>query len=306
MVIKIKYNNINKNTRVNRYKYLYKDLNEEKNIKKIKKYKLKKKKKLPLLIFFISLFFVIISSFQIIKWTKDNKSTNKETNKITDNIKVKKTNKDTKLIEQNTEIANSNPYWDFIKMKLIDVDLNELKKQNNETIGWIQVKGTNINYPFVQHSDNSYYLSHDFSKNKNNAGWLFLDYRNNINQMNKNTIIYGHGRLDKTMFGSLKNIFKSDWLNDQNNYVIFISTEKENTMWQVFSTYRIKTTSDYLRINFQNDNDYQNFLDMITKRSEHNFNTPINTNDNILTLSTCYNNEKKVVLHAKLIKYQKK
>lgn len=306
MVIKIKYNNINKNTRVNRYKYLYKDLNEEKNIKKIKKYKLKKKKKLPLLIFFISLFFVIISSFQIIKWTKDNKSTNKETNKITDNIKVKKTNKDTKLIEQNTEIANSNPYWDFIKMKLIDVDLNELKKQNNETIGWIQVKGTNINYPFVQHSDNSYYLSHDFNKNKNNAGWLFLDYRNNINQMNKNTIIYGHGRLDKTMFGSLKNIFKSDWLNDQNNYVIFISTEKENTMWQVFSTYRIKTTSDYLKINFQNDNDYQNFLDMITKRSEHNFNTPINTNDNILTLSTCYNNEKKVVLHAKLIKYQKK
>ena len=306
MVIKIKYNNINKNTRVNRYKYLYKDLNEEKNIKKIKKYKLKKKKKLPLLIFFISLFFVIISSFQIIKWTKDNKSTNKETNKITDNIKVKKTNKDTKLIEQNNEIANSNPYWDFIKMKLIDVDLNELKKQNNETVGWIQVKGTNINYPFVQHSDNSYYLSHDFSKNKNNAGWLFLDYRNNINQMNKNTIIYGHGRLDRTMFGSLKNIFKSDWLNDQNNYVIFISTEKENTMWQVFSTYRIKTTSDYLRINFQNDNDYQNFLDMITKRSEHNFNTPINTNDNILTLSTCYNNEKKVVLHAKLIKYQKK
>lgn len=306
MVIKIKSNNINKNTRVNRYKYLYKDLNEEKNIKKIKKYKLKKKKKLPLLIFFISLFFVIISSFQIIKWTKDNKSTNKETNKITDNIKVKKTNKDTKLIEQNNEIANSNPYWDFIKMKLIDVDLNELKKQNNETVGWIQVKGTNINYPFVQHSDNSYYLSHDFSKNKNNAGWLFLDYRNNINQMNKNTIIYGHGRLDKTMFGSLKNIFKSDWLNDQNNYVIFISTEKENTMWQVFSTYRIKTTSDYLRINFQNDNDYQNFLDMITKRSEHNFNTPINTNDNILTLSTCYNNEKKVVLHAKLIKYQKK
>ena len=306
MVIKIKSNNINKNTRVNRYKYLYKDLNEEKNIKKIKKYKLKKKKKLPLLIFFISLFFVIISSFQIIKWTKDNKSTNKETNKITDNIKVKKTNKDTKLIEQNNEIANSNPYWDFIKMKLIDVDLNELKKQNNETVGWIQVKGTNINYPFVQHSDNSYYLSHDFSKNKNNAGWLFLDYRNNINQMNKNTIIYGHGRLDKTMFGSLKNIFKSDWLNDQDNYVIFISTEKENTMWQVFSTYRIKTTSDYLRINFQNDNDYQNFLDMITKRSEHNFNTPINTNDNILTLSTCYNNEKKVVLHAKLIKYQKK
>ena len=299
----MKSNNTNNNTRVYKNRHLY---NEKSNIKKKKKYKLKKKKKLPLLIFLISLILIIVSTLQIFKWTNDNKNINKQTNKISDNTKIKKSNKDTKLIEQNTEISKSNPYWDFIKMKLIDVDLNELKKQNNETIGWIQVKGTNINYPFVQHSDNSYYLSHDFSKNKNNAGWLFLDYRNNINQINKNTIIYGHGRLDRTMFGSLKNIFKSDWLNDQNNYVIFISTEKENTMWQVFSTYRIKTTSDYLRINFQNDNDYQNFLDMITKRSEHSFNTPVSTNDNILTLSTCYNNEKKVVLHAKLIKYQKK
>jgi len=299
----MKSNNTNNNTRVYKNRHLY---NEKSNIKKKKKYKLKKKKKLPLLIFLISLILIIVSTLQIFKWTNDNKNINKQTNKISDNTKIKKSNKDTKLIEQNTEISKSNPYWDFIKMKLIDVDLNELKKQNNETVGWIQVKGTNINYPFVQHSDNSYYLSHDFSKKKNNAGWLFLDYRNNINQMNKNTIIYGHGRLDKTMFGSLKNIFNSDWLNNPNNYVILISTEKENTMWQVFSTYRIKTTSDYLRINFQNDNDYQNFLDMITKRSEHNFNTPINTNDNILTLSTCYNNEKKVVLHAKLIKYQKK
>ena len=299
----MKSNNTNNNTRVYKNRHLY---NEKSNIKKKKKYKLKKKKKLPLLIFLISLILIIVSTLQIFKWTNDNKNINKQTNKISDNTKIKKSNKDTKLIEQNTEISKSNPYWDFIKMKLIDVDLNELKKQNNETVGWIQVKGTNINYPFVQHSDNSYYLSHDFSKKKNNAGWLFLDYRNNINQMNKNTIIYGHGRLDKTMFGSLKNIFNSDWLNNPNNYVILISIEKENTMWQVFSTYRIKTTSDYLRINFQNDNDYQNFLDMITKRSEHNFNTPINTNDNILTLSTCYNNEKKVVLHAKLIKYQKK
>lgn len=52
----------------------------------------------------------------------------------------------------------NNPYWDYIKMNLINVDFAQLKAQNNDTAGWIQVNGTNINYPFVQTTDNSYYL----------------------------------------------------------------------------------------------------------------------------------------------------
>ena len=34
---------------------------------------------------------------------------------------------------------------------------------------------------------------------------------NNIDNFNKNTILYAHGRIDGTMFGSLKNITKSNW-----------------------------------------------------------------------------------------------
>lgn len=89
-------------------------------------------------------------------------------------------------------------------MNLINVDFNELKKFNSNTKGWIQVNGTNINYPFVQAKDNKFYLTHSFDKSYNSAGWVFLDYRNNINELSKNTIIYAHGRLDTTMFGSLK------------------------------------------------------------------------------------------------------
>ena len=64
-------------------------------------------------------------------------------------------------------------------MNLIDVDFTELKQTNSDVIGWIQVNGTNINYPFVQTNDNSYYLTHAFNKSYNDAGWVFLDYRNN-------------------------------------------------------------------------------------------------------------------------------
>ena len=117
----------------------------------------------------------------------------------------------------------------------------------------------------------------------------------------KNTIIYAHARLDKTMFGSLKNVIKDEWLNDSSNFVVNLSTEHENTLWQVFSVYRIPTTSDYLQTEFYN-NEFSNFTKMLIDRSIYNFNTSVNKDDRILTLSTCYNNSDKVVLHAKLIK----
>lgn len=187
-------------------------------------------------------------------------------------------------------------------MNLIDVDFKELKETNSDVKGWIYVKGTSINYPFVQADDNSFYLTRSFDKSNNSSGWIFLDYRNNISSSEKNTILYGHGRFSQIMFGSLKNILTSGWLNNSSNYVIKLSTESENTLWQVFSVYHIPTTSDYIETDFKSDEQYQVFLDMLLNRSAHNFNTNVSYKDRILTLSTCYNNTEKVVLHAKLIK----
>ena len=134
---------------------------------------------------------------------------------------------------------------------------------------------------------------------------MFLDYRNN-NTNNKNTIIYAHGRTDKTMFGALRNILNNNWLNNPNNYIIKISTEKENSLWQIFSAYHLPTTNDYLQTTFSGDTEYQIFLEMLKNRSSFNFNTNVSSNDNILTLSTCYNNSDKMVVHAKLIKKENK
>jgi len=82
--------------------------------------------------------------------------------------------------------------------------------------------------------------------------------------------------------------------------------EKNNTLWQIFSIYVIDSTSDYLIINFDNENVYNNFLSKITNRSIYDFKTIINTKDKIITLSTCYNKTQKIVVHAKLIKKETK
>ncbi len=248
---------------------------------------------------------LIISIFDIFKWKKDSKKIEKQINDINKIVEIKEVieteDKKIEIIEQE-EVPAENPYWDYIKLNLINVDFNELKNMNSDTKGWIQVMGTNINYPFVQSKDNEYYLNHSFDKTYNDAGWVFLDYRNSVDSLSKNTIIYAHSRLDTTMFGSLKNILKSGWLNDTNNYVIKLSTENENTLWQVFSIYHLPTTNDYIKVKFNSNNDFKNWALTMMNRSYHNFNTMVNENDNVLTLSTCYSNDEKLVLHAKLIK----
>lgn len=260
------------------------------------------------ILFIIFTLVFIYSAYKIIRWKIDSNNTKKEIKDINEKVTIKEIedNDKTEIIEQKEEIPEDNPYWDFIKVNLIDVDFSELLDTNKDTKGWIQIAGTNINYPFVQTNNNSYYLTHSFNKSYNEAGWVFMDYRNDIENFDKNTIIYAHGRWDNTMFGTLKNVFSNNWLNDPSNFIVKISTNHENTLWQVFSVYRIKTTDDYIQVYFENSDAYQNFLNMITERSMHNFNTPVSTSDDILTLSTCYNETDKVVLHAKLIKKEVK
>ncbi len=271
------------------------------------KIKLKWKNIILILIFLILFITFNISIYNIIKWKLDSNKTNEEINTIQENTNIEevKDNKGTEIIKQAKKIPKENPYWDYIKMNMIDVNFDNLKKINSDVVGWIKVNGTNINYPFVQSKDNKYYLTHSFNKSYNNAGWVFLDYRNN-NINNRNTIIYAHGRTDKTMFGTLRKVLNNGWINNTNNYVIKISTEKENSLWQIFSIYHIPTTNDYLQTEFKDEREYQRFLNILKNRSNHNFNTSITSNDTILTLSTCYNDSEKMVVHAKLIKKQKK
>lgn len=274
---------------------------------KRRKIKIKWKNIILILIIITSIITLLISIFNIIKWKIDSNKTNYEITNIQENINVEEIQdtENTEIIEPVIEVPKENPYWDYINMNMINVDFNGLKRTNPDVVGWLKVNGTNINYPFVQSSDNDYYLTHSFNKSYNGGGWVFLDYRNNGTN-NKNTIIYAHGRSDKTMFGTLKNVLNNGWLNNTNNYVIKISTETENSLWQIFSVYRIPTTSDYLQTNFNDETEYQNFLDMIKDRSNHNFDTNVASTDNILTLSTCYNNSDKMVVHAKLIKKENK
>lgn len=276
------------------------------NVSRSKRIKREKLKIIILsLLFAVFSIVFIVSLLEIFFWNDDNKNILKLSEDISKNTDVQliKDSKNTEVIEDKSlKNDKDNSYWQFIKMPLIDVDINKLINQNKDTVGWINVNNTNINYPFVQTKDNKYYLTHAFDKSWNDAGWVFLDYRNNKDFSSKNNIIYGHSRLDKTMFGSLHNVLSDNWYNNKSNHIIRLSTQTENTMWQIFSVYKVPMETYYLTTDFTSSSDYFDFLKTIKNRSVHSFGVNVSSSDKILTLSTCSNNNKRVVVHAKLIK----
>ncbi len=276
---------------------------ERKLFMKKKKYKLRLKNIGHILLFMVLLIIFVFCFIRLICWTKDNKASNEILEDVNELVEVKEeTTDEAKKEEDETKIDASDPYWDFINTSFLSIDYSKLREKNKDIIGWVKVNSTNINYPVVQYSDNEYYLTHDLYRNYNGGGWVFLDYRNKNDFNNKNSIIYAHGRENKTMFGTLKNILNKEWYQNKDNYVIKTSSLSGSYVWQVFSVYKIPNTNDYIKTNFNTDSEYQTFLNLITKRSIYNFNTNVIINNKILTLSTCFDDNSKVVLHAKLIK----
>lgn len=179
---------------------------------------------------------------------------------------------------------------------------DKLLELNSDMVGWLTVKGVDIDYPVVKTTDNSYYLQRNFYKEKDYNGWVFMDYRNNSEVLNDNTIIYAHNRFTSgVMFGQLPDIRKSVWHKDTNNYDITFNTLYKTGTWRIFSYYGIDVTSDYLTTTFAEAKEYQEFLEMITERSEYDFDTEVTTDDKILTLSTCLDNNQRFVVHAVLL-----
>ncbi|MCI8777776.1 MAG: class B sortase [Bacilli bacterium] len=265
--------------------------------------------------------FTIILSFSLYKITakqinyREIESQEIDIRKLASIIEIKDMNDNTEIInppEENIEPEEPdinippNDYWYYINIPLISVDFNSLIAKNNDTVAWIALNGTNINYPVVQASDNDYYLYHAYDHSDNQAGWVFMDYRNDPIEFSKNTVIYGHGMNNNTIFGTLRYITENWWYNNPDNHIVKLSTPSENTLWQVFSVYTIPEETYYIQTDFTDNNIYKEFLSKLQARSIYNFNASVNENDKIITLSSCYNNDLRVVLHAKLIKREKR
>lgn len=274
--------------------------------------KVPKRKDVDKVLIVMGLSVYLITVFVTTRWITQNIKAKNMVNNVIDNTEIIDVPQDVTEpfedieidnddLEENGNQTENNDYYNYQNLSYISVNFEELLKTNEDTVGWLKVEGTEVNYPVVQQDNNTYYLEHTFQKTQNKAGWIFADYRNDFENFDRNTIIYGHNMRSQVMFGTLPNILTNEWYSNQDNHFVKVSTPKKNMIWQVFSVYMIEPETYYISTVF-NDETYQKFIDTLISRSKFKFNTNVTIQDKILTLSTCNNaGTKRIVLHAKLI-----
>ena len=239
-----------------------------------------KRLRLGNILILLSLF--IFSSYKIVCWKMDNDKGNEILNDIQENVTILK----------NRTTSKEEYIIDFVN----------LKNKNNDTIAYIKVNGTNIEYPLVKTSNNDYYLSHSFDKSYNSAGWPFVNYLNTLDGTDKNIVVFAHSRRDGSMFGTLYQTLSSKWQSNTDNHKIIFIQENCTSYYQVFSTYKVLNEDYYIKNYFDSDDEYVNFLNTISSRSNYDYGVKVTKDDVILTLSTCASDDMyRIVLHAKKV-----
>ena len=162
-----------------------------------------------------------------------------------------------------------------------------------------------ISYPVVQGIDNKFYLERNIYGEKTISASIFMDYRNNVDVLDDNTIVYGHN-LNTTMFNDL-DFFLDEETRDEfyeKNKVFRFDTVYKYMQWEVFSAYVVdKDDFNYLTTNFSSITDHRAFIDETLERSYTDYGIAVTSSDRILTLSTCnhWYSDSRTVVHARLI-----
>src|SRR5699024_5416683 len=198
--------------------------------------------------------------------------------------------------------ANSNHGNDGLKS--VRTGFEPLLEINQDIVGWITIDDTQINYPVLQSEDNIHYLDKNYEDNISRAGSIFLDYRNNISEPTRNTVVYGHRMKDGSMFQHLIKFLDEDFVVNHPTFqfdTLYNSYEAE-----IFVVYNTLTDFNYIETNFENDQEYTELLDNIRNESRYDLDVQVDEDDDIITLSTCDyeldENNGRLVVQAKLNK----
>lgn len=227
-----------------------------------------------LLIFFILVF--VISAIILFKWFVETSNSEKQYQQLSNDVNI----------ENDGQEKDSS------------IDFGKLIEINSDVVGWIKINETNIDYPIVQKNDNDYYLNKNFYNKNDRTGAIFLDYKNKSDFTDVNTVIYGHNIKRGTMFADLEDIYNG---NLGKNVEINVHTPSQHLKYIVFSSYNIEPEEYGINTSISSNN-YVEFKENLAKKSKINFEQNIESQSNILTLSTCdRTGKRRILVHAQMI-----
>lgn len=219
------------------------------------------------IIFVIFLVTIIFSGYQIYRYLKE-ENENKKLNSdlVNKAIVINTDNNETQKIKESAPIS---------------VDFEILKQVNKDIVGWIYSEDTPINYPVVQGKDNEKYIHSLINGKSGSAGTLFMDYRNDENLNDKNTIIYGHNMKNLTMFGTIQKYRKQSYY-DSHKTMYYLTPEKTYKL-ELLSGFTTSINSDIYDLKTLD----QKKINTLKKQSDFISQIEPNEKDKFLTLSTC-------------------
>lgn len=233
----------------------------------------KKVKKSYKILIFILLVIIVASVIYIVNYFLDKEEVKEESN-LLNTITVDKAD----ITPEKTE-------------RMLQIE--ELKKKNSDIIGWIEIEGTNINYPVLQGEDNSYYMNRNYDKEESVYGALFLDAGYDWNIKSNNFLIYGHNMQDGSMFNNLLNYADEEYYEE--HPIIRFTTTEEDAEYEIISAFRsrvyYKSEKNVFRyyyfINPKSEEEYNEFVENAKEASLYDTGKTAEYGDQLITLSTC-------------------
>ncbi len=171
--------------------------------------------------------------------------------------------------------------------------VKELKNQNSDIVGWLEIPNTSINYPVLQGSDNQYYMNHNYKKQKSKNGSIFLTKDYNWEIPSSNFLIYGHNLNNGTMFQELLK-YSSKSFYEQHPKIRF-TTVKDDSEYEIIAVFksRVYYQSEknvfryYFFVNAETEQEYNDFIQNAKNASLYNIDATAKYGDQLITLSTC-------------------
>ena len=252
-------------------------------------------KRMHKIIYLLLTILIILSLIYIIKYfliKQEAKAQSNLLNAIEIYEKEKINNEETQNFTKNEEVAEEKIEEEKQQTERM-VQVKQLKEQNADIVGWLEIENTNINYPVLQGADNRYYMTHNYKKEKSKNGSIFLNADYNWNIPSNNLLMYGHNLGNGMMFQELLKYEKESFY--QEHPIIRFTTTEEDAQYEIISVFksRVYHKSEknvfryYFFLNNESEEEYNQFVKNAKNASLYPIDATASYGDQLITLSTC-------------------
>ena len=209
---------------------------------------------------------------------------------VVTNVEEQEGQKEAEL-EEPVEVTEETFDVDLSLRKVKQINFGELWNRNPHIYAWIEIPGTQVNYPVLQHpTDDAYYLDHTVDGVSGLPGSIYTESVHPKDFTATNTVLYGHNMKNDSMFGSLHDYESQEFL-DMNPYV-YVYLPDRTIIYQIFAASRFSDAylPDYC--DYESEKGFLSYIEEIrTNAISEDKELDVPFGSRILTLSTCIAND---------------